>query len=352
MNGTNTSTTFALTAPAVPSLNLSSDYLAMPVSKPDYICRPTLPRGRLILFVGNSTQGKTPFGYQLARDVAAGQPVLDQFTCSGPARVGLIDAESSGEDVSLRLKMQEYRKADVGDRLIIRNREQVYPLGFNLTQEGLKKLSGFVFQNQLDLLMLDNLFALSGGLDVSKGNFVQPMLAGLKQITSLPRHPSIVLFHHPRKGGKEDKGRASILDTNFMYWLEEASGSGVLVNLSDVRLGLERVEKRGEEFTVLRGRSRVPGNEQDIGPFYLKIDEDHSLASIDRSPQILESLGEKITEVLALLRSMQEFSMKEAIARGQGLDSKPSDKTVRRAVRFGREHGFIVEDDTGVMRWQ
>ncbi|MFZ0461897.1 MAG: AAA family ATPase [Candidatus Acidiferrales bacterium] len=333
-----------------PILNTAADYLALPVSKPDYICRPIIPRQRLILFVGNSTQGKTPFISQMSRDIAAGQPVLDRFTCQSPSRVGFIDAESSGEDISLRLKMQEERKADVGDKLIIRNREQVYSEGFNLTAGGLKKLSAFAFENQLNLLVLDNLFALSGGLDVSKGNFVQPMLAGLKQIMSLPRHPSVVLCHHPRKGGTEDN-RTTILDPNFMLWLEEASGSGTLVNLSDVRLGLERVEKNGEEFTVLRGRSRVPGNEQDIGPFYLRVDEDHAIATIDRSPQILAEQGEKIAAILTLLRSIGCFSFKDAIRKGCALDVKPSEKTVRRAVRFAREHGFVIETEGGLFQW-
>lgn len=333
------------------TLNTAADYLALPVSRPDYICRPIIPRQRLVFFVGDSTQGKTPFTYQVARDIAAGQAVLDRFTCSSPARVGFVDAESSSEDISLRLKMQDHRKADVGDRLVIRGREQVYSNGLNLTTNGIKKLKDFAGDHQLDLLILDNLFALSGGLDVSKGNFVQPMLSGLKQIMSLPSQPSVWLSHHRRKGPADSTRRTTILDPNFMLWLEEASGSLTLVNLTDVRIGLERVEKHGEEFTVLRGRSRVPGNEQDIGPFYLRVDEDHAIATIDHSPQIIEEQGEKVGAILRLLRTLGGFSLKDAIQKGCALPCKPSEKTVRRAIRFAREHGFVVETEEGSLAW-
>lgn len=333
------------------SPNLASDYLALPASKPVYLCRPIIPRGRLILFVGGSTQGKTPFGYQMARDVAAGKNVLDYFTCSAPCRVGFIDAESSAEDVALRLKMQEHRRADVSDRLLIRHREQVYKEKLNLSTEGLDNLKTFVSDNGLDFLFLDNLFSLSNGVDFSKANLVQPVISGLKKITDLPYSPSVLLFHHPRKSGKEDKKRASILDPNFSFWLEEASGSGVLVNLSDVRLGLERIEVRGEEVTVFRGRSRVPGNEQDIGPLYLTVDEEHALASIDRSAALIQQQGEKIGDVLDLLRTMRRFSVKDALLRGQALDSHPSAKTVRRAIRFAKEHGCLIEPEEGMLTW-
>jgi hypothetical protein len=327
---------------------LASDYLSRKLLAPQYIVKPIIPRGRLILLVGNSTQGKTPFICQLARDIAAGNPILDYFPCSGPSNVGLFDAESAEEDITMRLQMQEHRKADIG-KLRIWNSSEIHQGFLSLTQAGLQNMRAIAEDSKLDVLLLDNLFALSGGIDVTKGNLLQPVLSGLRQITHLPHRPSVLLCHHPRKGGREDK-RPNILVPDFTRWLEEASGSYLLVNLTDVRLGIERVETHGEELTVFRGRSRVPGEEQDIGPLYLTIDEEHALAAIDHRPQVLEDAGLKINQVLDELRPLDRFTKKEAKKLCARLDV--SGKTVLRALQFAQGHGLIRESEPEVFQWR
>jgi len=72
------------------------------------------------------------------------------------------------------------------------------------------------------------------------------------RVTELPQRPNVTLAHHARKGGKDDN-RPSILAPDFMRWLEQESGSYLWVNLTDVRMGLQRVEVREDELTVITG---------------------------------------------------------------------------------------------------
>ena len=95
----------------------------------------------------------------------------------------------------------------------------------------------------------------------------------------------------------------------------------VIVNLTDVRLGLERIETRGQEVTVFRGRTRIPGDEQDIGPLYFSIDEEHALAEIDRRPQTLNEAGPKLTQVIECLRGNPVFTMKTAMLKCAHLET-------------------------------
>ena len=155
--------------------------------------------------VANSTQGKTPFGTQLARDIAAGNKVLDYFASGGPCRVGLVDAESPQVDIAKRLKMQGKRVATnyEEENLMIWSSESVHELGISLNTQGREVLESIVSHYEIDVLFLDNLFSLSGGVDVTKANFIQPVLHDLRKITQLPHSPSIVLYHHPRKRARE-----------------------------------------------------------------------------------------------------------------------------------------------------
>ncbi|MBZ5615905.1 MAG: AAA family ATPase [Acidobacteriia bacterium] len=327
----------------------ADELVAENIKPPRFVLNPIIPPGRLILGVGDSTQGKTPFGLQLARDVAGRLDFLDYYRHSGePTRVALIDAESPKEDLSLRLKMQERgRTVNTGKNLLLLDVDEVLRGGLDVTGPGLEMLSQFVRDENIDLLVLDNLWALSGGQDILQARFAQPILHGLRKITRLPNSPSVLLFHHPRKG--TDKQKLPDLATmDFARWAEEASGSRIFFNLTDVRFGLQRAEIKGEEFTIFRGRSRVPGCDQDFGPIYLTIDEDHSLASIDRRPEVFELLGDKERQVLHAMRGKIHFGMKEAKEATHG---DISEKTIRRAFRHGCQYGLLKLVRPGIFDW-
>jgi hypothetical protein len=253
--------------------------------------------------------------------------------------------------MALRLKrLSEVRPLRNGKNLILVGAEETTRRGFNLVpgpSQGLDSLRKFVLAQRIDLLLLDNLWALSGGRDILKAHVLQPMLRGLREITALPHRPTVWLFHHFRKGPRE-AARGSILEFDFAQWLEEASGSRILVNLTDVRCGLERIEKGGEEYTVFKGRSRVPGNIQDVGPLFLLIDEEHDYAQIDRRPGVLAEFGEKTRMLLERLRGFSTFSMKDAYAATKGEMTK---RTARRAIGEARAHGLIKASETGVFQW-
>lgn len=343
----------ANSVPKQPTPFQTADSLqAQNIRPPDYILPPLIPRGRIVLCVADSTTGKTPFGYQLARDVVGQRSFLDFFPhCGKPCRVALIDAESPKDDMALRLKrLSGVRSLRNGNNLILVGAEEANRRGFSLVPGyglGLEAIAKFVRDCRIDLLILDNLWALSGGRDILKAHVLQPMLRGLREITTLPHKPTVWLFHHFRKGPK-DGARSSILQFDFAQWLEEASGSRILVNLTDVRCGLERIEKRGEEYTVFKGRSRVPGDAQDIGPLYLLIDEEHDYAQIDRRPGILAEFGEKTRILLERLRGQSTFSTKDAYAATKGEMTK---RTARRAIGEARAHGLLKAKEPDVFEW-
>ena len=319
------------------------------IKQPSYLLDSLIPRGRLILGVGDSTQGKTPFGLQLARDVAGGLNFLDRYKHSGdPTRVALIDAESTKEDIGLRLRMQgQARQVDTGKNLLLFDVDNVFGSDFDLTQKGIDRMRELVGDEKVDLLMLDNLWALSGGQDILAGKVVQPILHGLRKITRLDHSPSVMSFHHPRKSA-DKQSLPDLSQGDFARWAEEASGSRILFNLTDVRFGLQRTERAGEEYTIFRGRSRVPGIEQEFGPLYLTVDEQHSLALIDSRPSVVEMFGPKEKKVLEAMRRFGEFGTKEARLATAG---EIGDRTIGRAFRHGREHGILTVLRPGIYVW-
>jgi hypothetical protein len=281
----------------------ASELESAEIKPPSYMLDSLIPRGRLILGVGDSTQGKTPFGLQLGRDLAGGLNFLDRYKHNGdPTCVAVVDAESTKEDISLRLKMQRQgRPVNTAENLLVLDVDNVFGSGFDLTAQGIKMMREFVADLHIDFLILDNLWALSGGQDLLTAKVVQPILNGLRKITRLDHSPSVMSFHHPRKTSDKQK-LPDLAEGDFARWAEEASGSRILFNLTDVRFGLQRTEKGGEEYTIFRGRSRVPGAEQEFGPLYLTVDEKHSLASIDCRPSIVEMFGPKERKVLEKMR--------------------------------------------------
>src|SRR5262249_11383725 len=101
-------------------------------------------------------------------------------------------------------------------------------------------------------------------------------------------------------------------------------------------------------YTVFRGRSRVPGSQQDFGPLYLSIDEEHSLAFIDRGANALERFGAKERQVLNAMHSYPQFGLREA---KQATMGEISPKTIGRAFRHGCEHGILTRVRNGIYAW-
>jgi len=188
---------------------------------------------------------------------------------------------------------------------------------------------------------------LAGGVFRGQVNIVQPILRGLRKIVLLPHSPSVQFFHHPRKTGDKEF-LPDLLSMDFARWAEQASGSRILFNLTDVRFGLQRIEKGGEEYTIFRGRSRVPGIHQDFGPFYLSVDEEHSLAFLDKTQNVLDTLGDKERKVLEAIRPLKQFGVPEARRATHG---DVSDKTIRRALKNGCAFGMLEMIGPGRYGW-
>lgn len=332
-----------------PHLHTEAD-LQGSIETPHYILRPILPRGRLVLLVGDSTQGKTPFCYQLVNDLLGQRDFLDYFPFEndGPVNVAVIDAESLPEDIPFRIRMQRAgRPIQPTGKLRYTDRNSTVELGFNVCDP--TKLIDLVRDERIDVLIIDNLRALSSGADVSKGHIATQIITQLNRLIALPHKPTIVILHHPRKGSAAHPFKCSILDPNFMHWLQELSGSMVWANRTDVRLGLEQVTRNDAEFTVLRGRHRVPGGDQDIGPIYLTIDEQHDLAAIDRSPEMLANLGPKQQEIATKLRLKKKFTRKDA--HSYEIKGDTCKRWVNSLLKTLLTHGFIKEVSSGTYEW-
>jgi len=327
--------------------------LAVTFKPPTYILRPIIPRGRLILLVGDSNAGKTPFLYQLIGNLLKQKDFLKYFKneTEEPLRIGMIDAESTSEDIGWRKQRQgsEWPESFPVERFVWTDRETTPVLKLDIN-DNVKKIQKFVEDNRLDLVILDNLHALSAGANIAKPEVASKIITGLNAILHLPWKPSLLFVHHPRKKPGGEKYKTSILDPDFMSWIQELSGTMVWINRTDVRLGIARIEKNGNEYTVLRGMHRVPGSEQQFGPIYLSIDDDHDVAKISNSPDVLDNLSKKIREIAEQMKKAQRFTRADSIK--QPIRCFASKKTVGRAIKLLKAHGFLNETSSGEYRWQ
>ncbi len=310
------------------------------IKLPEYVSQHIFPVGRVIGFVGRTGAGKTPCEYQMAGDVVSGRAVLDcfPFCAERPVRVAYFDGEHTVADIKYRLHLQEQvRPISNRQNLIVFDQEKILKDKVSVRPEGFKRLHEILEGLEIDLVFLDNLWSLSGGQNINEGHVLQQILDNARRLTMLPRHPTIVVSHHPRKRDKNKSNNTHITDDDFGLWLEEASGSQVFNNLTDVRCGIETVG----DHTVFRMRTRIPGKRQEFGPLYLLIDEEHQIATLDNSVDLIERASSKIRRVCRTAKVFmgKPFSIGEL--KLQMIPETVSERTIIRGIHYLRDHGLL-----------
>ena len=212
-----------------------------------------IPRQSLALMIGDSGLGKSPLLYQAAACVASGTPFLGHDVRKG--RVLYIDCENGlGQVGAIVTQVSKHLGlAKPPDDLFLWN------LNDCLAEFGKKMLADMVKAVQPSLVVCDPLGGIFG--DAERDNPAAiAAYASLRGIMS-DCGCSVVVVHHLRKA---DRDSIPSLDTfiDAREWFQEARGPRVLINGSDIRLGVDRPSaslSNTESKLVLRGFGRVRG---------------------------------------------------------------------------------------------
>ena len=108
-------------------------------------------------------------------------------------------------------------------------------------------------------------------------------------------------------------------------------------NLTDVRCGIETVE----DHTVFRMRTRIPGKRQEFGPLYLLIDEEHQIATLDNSVDLIERASSKIRRVCRTAKVFMGKPFSVAELKLQMIPETVSERTIIRGIHYLRDHGLL-----------
>ncbi len=203
------------------------------------------------LVVGESGLGKSPLMYQIALCAAAGIPFLGAAVQQ--ARVLYLDFENGYRDVNEMIaKLCGYLGlTSLPDDLCLWNVNDCPTLGatgheFWRLAEDLKP----------GLVIIDPISALCPEIEKSNSEATEDY-QGLRRIVRSVGC-SIVSVHHLRKDS--EKTPPASLEKDLRGFLQRVRGASVLVNGSDVRLGVARPETAAANIDlIMRGYSRVRG---------------------------------------------------------------------------------------------
>jgi putative DNA primase/helicase len=213
------------------------------------ICR----RGQIVVVVGDSSLGKSALVNQLGWAVATGQPFLGRATQQAKALI--IDIENSADQ---QLELAEcFRKmfdqAEFPESIAL-------PENVWTDVAGQKQLEHFIASFKPGIVIIDSLKSFQCEAEKAgkeNGLFMQ----WARRITK-SYDCAMVLVHHPRKPSAETKVEAPWLgDENLpvITWMNGAAGAKGLINLADVRWGVDRAHDEKECF-VMRINERTVGD--------------------------------------------------------------------------------------------
>lgn len=214
----------------------------------EFVIEDLLPKKSLGLLVGGSGLGKSPLMYQAAMCVAAGIPFLGNSVKQGP--VLYLDCENGIGDVQ-RITTQLAKYLGLGgppENLLLWNLNDCEP-GYTL-----EKLIGSCHPV---LVIVDPLYGFYPSIE-SEAQKVTEAYQRLRKLMA-DEHCSIIGIHHIKKPGEKKPGEKPVsLESHPREWFLQARGSSVLINGSDVRLGIHNTSQRST--LTLGGFSRVRGS--------------------------------------------------------------------------------------------
>jgi hypothetical protein len=199
-----------------------------------------LKRGSVSMLVAPGGRAKSTWLLTSALACASGRSLLGAHVYGGPLRVLYLSAEDSTDEIALRLRaaMQHHGLSDTdvsglnvigaenwGLSLLSASRS-----GPAVDQRGWDALNAELDGVELDVLMLDPLINLMGGVD-SSDNSAAALLMGQLVTLATKRNIAIIIAHHAAKGRDPTSADSSLGAVSF-------------VSLSRIVLNIEPLAER------------------------------------------------------------------------------------------------------------
>ncbi|MHC2289544.1 AAA family ATPase [Bradyrhizobium barranii] len=242
---------------------------ALPALPPKrkYLYGTYLVRGAVSLLVAPGARGKSTWLLTVALACACGRALLGTHVFGGPLRVLYINAEDSTNELALRVRaaMQYHglKDSDVAGlhiagadhlhlTLLTANRGQP-----SLNSEGWNRLNAEVDRIKPDIVLIDPLVALVGGVSLNDNSAAALMVGNFVAIAA-QRNLAIMIAHHAAKNREATSPEA-------------AMGAATLVNLARICLSLEPLAeadagKIGVAPWDARFVFRIVGTKQNLSP--------------------------------------------------------------------------------------
>lgn len=200
-------------APALQPIS-AADFLQMQITPRRHVLAPVLPIPGLAMLYAPRGMGKTYAALSIACAIATGGTAL-RWRAPEARRVLYIDGEMPAADLQTRL-------AGIvrGAGTVLPGKDQLRFLAADLLPDGLPSIARPETQSALDrvaegadVLILDNLSSLAGGLRENEGDDWEPIQRWMLSIRRAGK--TALLVHHAGKGGQQrgTSRREDVLDT-------------------------------------------------------------------------------------------------------------------------------------------
>ena len=197
----------------------ADELMEMDLPEDEYIIEPFLPAGSLIMIYAERGLGKTWFALSLAIAITKGEDFL-AYKVERPWRVLYIDGEMRLNQLKKRIRsLDPTPSAD----LMILSSEKLFKAGrpINLhdpeDQTAIDSAIAVLGEQGKapDVVVVDNLSSLSGGVDENDNSQLDTLLRWL--LTLRHRGMAVILIHHAGKSGKQRGAsrREDLLDTSI-----------------------------------------------------------------------------------------------------------------------------------------
>ena|SRR5437867_3893874 len=217
----------------------------------DYIIDGLIPQQGISIAVGDSGLGKSPFQYQAGICVAAGVPFLGRMVHRG--RVLYIDYENG-------LAQVDGLVSRITSCLGLREAPSDFRIWNANDGNGTFDLAAVCREFKPTWVIIDPISGMYPGIERDNPT-AAAAFQNFRKLMSEHRC-SITITHHLRKPSEDSRAKRTPLETaEWNTWFHQARGPSVLINGSDVRLGVDRPSPcLSEDHLIVKGFERVNGD--------------------------------------------------------------------------------------------